>query len=426
MAKRAAATSTIDPPDAGANGAAAPSASDADEADAILAETQAANPRPPKSSIHRVDRESGTQQWLAEVATNVLSAEYIARRFGGGKYYVRHRKIEPGGGYKYSGSDTYDIDPSVKPDPPAAPPSSAGVEAIAVPPGGNIADTILNAGVLQMLQQMNAQNQLTLAMVERMRKGDDSPRASIPDMITAAATLVGALAPLFQNRKDPAELALKLAEAMKPAATPAPASSDVLTAFEKGMAVVSRLRDRDASSAGGDSYVPVIVEGIKTLGTALGGIASERATAAANARLEPRPPAPLAIAAPSPPPSHTPNGEDPTTVLPPNARPWLVAARPHLPMLLSLSRVMGADAAAATINRNLTDDQFFDLVEDIRDETPPGFGGRLLALYPAAATISAEWFTELLQHLLSSVDESDAGESTNGAAGQAPAAAERP
>jgi len=404
--------------DANTNGGAPAAVSDRDEADAILAEAASGNPKPPKSAIYRIDRESGTQKWLAEVATNLVSLEYVARRFGGGKYQIRHRTAEPGGGYKYAGNDTYEIDDSVKPEAAGrSSPAPANLDPL-VPPGGNIADTILNAGVLQMLQQMNAQNQLTLAMVERMRKSDDQPRASVPDMITAAATLVGALAPLFANRKDPAELALKLAEAMKPAAAPAPASTDVLSAFEKGMAVVSRIRDRTDGSSSSDSIMPVIAEGIKTLGTVVSGIATERQRAAGGAPADPRPHAPLALV----PPSSTPTAESPMNasrhelgiaVDPTNPRPWLRAAAPHLPMLLSLSRVMGADAAAATISRNLSDDEFFDLVDDIRDTTAPGFGGRLLQSFPAAATIDAAWFNELIKLLLAEAPDDDAGAASN-------------
>jgi len=428
MANRrtAAAAAPVDQVDTNANGASPPlvDADEASEADAILADAHSENPRPPKSAIYRVDRETGTQQWLAEVATNLVSLEYVARKFGGGKYTIRHRKVKAGGGYQYAGNDTYEIDPSVKPESPAAPASSGAAAGLAVPPGGNIADTILNAGVLQMLQQMNAQNQLTLAMVERMRKTDESPRASVPDMITAGAALVTALAPLFKDRKDPAELALKLAEAMRPAVAPAPASTDVLSAFEKGMAVVSRIRGQGASSS--DSIMPVIAEGIKTLGTVVSGIANERGRAAnGGAPIDPRPRPPLALvpssSTPESPPMIPPmNGAAAT---PASARVWFTAAAPLLPSLLSFARFMGPDAAAATISRNLSDEEFYDLVDDIRDASPPGFGGRLVQQFPAAASIDPAWFNDLIQLLLQEADapEESAGDEAE-ATGEPPAA----
>jgi len=212
MADRRRATKPLpaDHVDASSNGVAPTTidadAAESDEADAILSEAQGANPRPPKSAIYRVNPETGTQQWLAEVATSLLSLEYVGKRFGGGKYHIRHRKVQASGGYKYAGNDVYEIDPSVKPE--AAPAPAPSSDAIA-PPGGNIADTILNAGVLQMLQQMNAQNQLTLAMVERMRKTDDQPRTSVPELLTAAAPIVAAIIGVFKDRKDSTELALK-------------------------------------------------------------------------------------------------------------------------------------------------------------------------------------------------------------------------
>jgi hypothetical protein len=199
---------------------------------------------------------------------------------------------------------------------------------------------LTNAGIMQLFQTMQAQTSLTLGAVEKVLKADERPKG--PTFLEIAAALGPALAALnpiiskmLEGRKDPTDLALKVVTAMKQT-TPASSSGDMVEVFREGMALASRMNPRE--SAGGDSVMPVVAEGIKTLGTIVAGIMAERASAAGHA--------PASIHAPRLPasPITAPElraGAPIAEGLPVIDRPWLAAARPLFPSLMMAARFMG-------------------------------------------------------------------------------------
>jgi hypothetical protein len=246
-----------------------------------------------------------------------------------------------------------------------------------------------------MIAQMNAQTQLTVGMVKQLSEGNGTRGPSMLEILSSPAVIALATL-LLQNRKDPTDLALKIAEVMKPAAAPPAAASgtDVLSALEKGIALATRLGNRGGGGDGaGESIMPVVAEGIKGIAAVVGAIAQERANASGTGAA----PIPQRIAAPAPPPAVL--EHEGSHVAPPNDRPWLAVVRPSLGFLLDAARFMSPSSAADTIGRNLTDEQFTDLRDDIADVTPPGFLGRLAQEFPPIANVPAPWLAELVAEL---------------------------
>ncbi len=384
------------------------------EARELIADSQNANPKPPISVIYRAT-ETGRRLWLGEYATESVNPEFVAKKFGGGKFYVQHKTAEPGGGYKYAAHDTYDIDPSIKPEPLTAVGGvGEGSPAVAARPSrASTIESIMDAGVLQLLNQMNAQNELTLAMVKRL--ATDERRG--PDWVALLAAVSPILAELLKSRKDPTDVAVQLAKIMKPDAPAATNTADTLTTLERLLTLSRKMGGAGGGAGEGEgSVMPVVAEGMRTLGALVQGIVNERtikAEAAARAAgvpgtgapAEPHH-APLALVPDVPEPS----APMPTTSPTPAARPWIAAVGDRLPLLLSAAKFLTPNAAAETISRNLTDDAYFDLLEDIQDQTPPGFAGRLVAAFPAAESLPADWFEQVVQLLATEADDAGAGE----------------
>lgn len=406
------------------------------ESDEILEEARARSTRPPKSTIHRLNPETGARLWLAEVATDLISEEYIARRFGGGRYYVGHRRAEPGGGYVYDSHSTFDLDPSLKPDPAPANGNGHAVTAPAAAAGPISAAQLLDVGILQLLRQIEQGNEAHRAMLERMVKVDQAPRGPGPyDEIlkVVAPVLVKGLLDLMTQRADPIDQALKLRKLVPESSTP-----DVFSALEKTLAIASRLNGRASSSSsssddgGGDGMSTIILEALRTLQGIIGPRANGAAPNGEPIAVVDAPAAELTNPHQFSPPAPAP--ADPAVVgnIPPQPvtpssssdRPWLAAARPQLPTLLQFARLMPADAAASTIANNLTAAQLDDLLEDLEDQTAPGFFGRLAQQFPAAvAGAPAGWLEQVADVLLSWSDDDDGdGEESPAASSSTPAA----
>lgn len=70
------------------------------------------NEREPEARISYVD-DAGKDQYLDTVALSLVSEEWIAETYGGGKFKALKRGKTEGGKWGYIGHDTYDIDPSL-------------------------------------------------------------------------------------------------------------------------------------------------------------------------------------------------------------------------------------------------------------------------------------------------------------------------
>ena len=379
----------------------APPQVDDPAADAIIAEAQTDHIKPPKTIIQRIAPDTGERKFVGEVVTDLVTLEWLGRRFGGGKYSLTHRKAKPTGGYEYAAHETVHIDESIKPDPPAT--STTGEDLGSRAPGvapvssGNVIQQAMEAGVLSLIQQMQNQNQLTVAMIERLTKGEDRRG---PSMLEAITPFIPVIVEFVKSRKDPTDLAVQLATLMSKRDAGAAGPEQLVTMLEKGVSLATKLGDRAGGSS--DSIMPVVSEGVKVLGDVVGAVLAERAAA----RGEPARPLQLV---PSTTETPVPRSSPPTPPALPD-RPWLQFARPLIPSLVSAARFMPPDAAAATIAAQLSPAAFDDLVADIQDDTAPGFVGRLAQQFPAVAQLNPQWFQTMLTLLLEADDGADVGE----------------
>jgi hypothetical protein len=333
----------------------------------------------------------GKSSYAGEMSGAEFSLDTLLETYGGGdKSLVIYQ------GKMKKDTVRVSLDPSIPPRNPRMTRMMAGQ--VAASPAGDMSNMFATIMATQM-QGLSATQQMMTGMV------------------TAMTTLMTA-----RPEKDPTDMALKLAEVLRPKDGGGGAAvADIMAMFERGMNVGKSINGGGDS----DSVMPVISEGVKTLGHLIDGIVTEKkanAEAIRRGTLAPshNPPVPL-LAAPvtevAPPQSH----EEPMSV-----RPWVDAARPHMGMLLKASAFLSPHAAADTVARSLSDDQFFDLVADIEDQAPPGFGQRLLAYFPDAAAVNPVWIGELVAVILSDYvkgddesedDEPHGGPSTNGAKG---------
>ena len=370
----------------------APAPRDDPAADATIAATREQLAKPPKTTIHRVDTDDGEQKFCATVLTELATEEFIARRFGPGKYRLSHRKSSENGSYTYAGADTVEIDEraveaidkrdDVETDP------AAGASSPAVPAGGNILERAMEAGVLRLLEQSARQNDLTIAMIERLRK--DEGGRSPTDWVALFVAVAPIIKELLASRKDPTEVAIAIANVMKKNSDAGP---DPLASLERVISIANKIGDRTSDSS--DSILPIVGKGVEALGGIVEAVLADRRAARGDA---------AAVGTPSNPPLALVPNVDEAAAVPKSSsvpdRPWIAAARPQLALLLAAARFMPAGAAAETIAANLTAAQFDDLLTDIEDTTAPGFAGRLVQLIPQVGQIRPEWFQELLRELL--------------------------
>lgn len=179
-------------------------------ADAVIEETAAANPKAPEATIYRKDAETGQEKWVAKVASSIVSHEWIAKKFGGGEYRVQHRKPNATGKLVYGAQETYMIDPAVQPERPTL--GGDGVTATGAP--GERREMIMDAALMGLIQQMGNNNTAALEMMRSMNQQPqrETKPLDIVGIITAVSSLVAAIAPFFERKKDAMETAREIAE----------------------------------------------------------------------------------------------------------------------------------------------------------------------------------------------------------------------
>lgn len=368
-------------------------------AEAMIDATREQNAKPPKTLIHRVDPETGDRKYVARVTTDLATEEFIAKRYGPGKYSLTHTTAGDNGAYAYHSHDTFIIDDAAALDPegPQETPPAAGASspAVAPPAGANILERAMEAGVLRLLEQSARHNDLAIAMVQRITEATDRPRGpSLIEIIAAATPIITAI---IESRKDPTETAMALATLMSKRSD---GGEQMAAMFERGISLATKF---SAPAGGEGGMMPAVVgEGIKVLGGIVDAIVSERRRGGPVVTLGPdgQPLESLAGAS-SPAPLHLVPNDTPVAHTPaPGAAPdrlWIASARGQLPLLLSAARFMPAGAAAETIAANLSPSAFEDLLNDLE---APGFAQRLAAVFPQIEGIRPEWFAELVATLL--------------------------
>jgi hypothetical protein len=221
---------------------------------------------------------------------------------------------------------------------------------------------------------------------------------SAQSMNTMMTGIIGALTAVMtatKPAKDPTEIALEIAKAMKGNGGD---DSRTLDMLKFGLDIGERIGGGRGED---DGVMSAVNKGLDTLGEVVRGIVEDRRAA----RALPQPVADV--------PAPTATQQQPTTEGAPVAtgndesvkgaiRPWVAAARPYIGQLFAAWRFMKPNAAAATIADNLDDDQFFDLLDDIQDPDGGGFGVRLREYFPKEVeSVDPNWIGEVLSILLS-------------------------
>lgn len=233
-------------------------------------------------------------------------------------------------------------------------------------------------------------------------------------MMTGMVSAMTAVMTATKPANDPMELALKVAELVRPAG--GGSVTEAMTMFREGMQLAERYAGKDDD----DGVMSVVGKGMDTLAVLVGGIVeSHKAKQVAVV------PAPTSTDFPGAPrgpgDTITTAPYDPTLPIEGNGvaphlsvRPWVDAARPSIGALINASRFLSAASAAEAISNMLTDEQFNDLIDDIQDETNGGFGARLRAYFPDAIndSINAEWIGGIVQILLTEYVGDDEEEPT--------------
>lgn len=226
-------------------------------------------------------------------------------------------------------------------------------------------------------------------------------------MQTSSQATMQAMTAMLTARpeKDPTELAIKMAELMKPNGNGGGGSAaELLTVFREGVKMATDLSGKDNDD---DGTTGLIRDGLGVVGKAL-----EAARPPQVVQVQ-APPQQRALPNPStlpivPTPPATPPADDPTAPHA-NDRPWIVAARPMIPRLAAALAFLSGDSAAVELLRRADDNVVQDLMDDVDDETPPGFIGRVTALFPAFKP-SPEWSEQFVETLRANVTAEDEGD----------------
>lgn len=284
------------------------------------------------------------------------------------------------------------LDPSIPPRNPRVPKVTGGQSSGS--PGFGEISSVLAAMAQSQMAQSSAQSSAMAQSSQMMGQ-----------MMTA---VVGAMATMMTARpeKDPLDIAVKIAELSRGNAAPGGDMAQMIDMMERGMRIGEKLGGKDD----GDGVMGVVGEGMKTLGVLVDGIVTTKKLeaqrtqgAVPNAGTATVPVRELVLMKGA---SENPTTEEANV---PAVRPWVDVSRPQIGLLLSAAKFMSPAAAAETVANSMADDVFFDLIDDIRDQTAPGFGARLLQYFPAASTVKPEWIGELVRVLLTEhvQDEAD-------------------
>lgn len=328
----------------------------------------------------------GRAAYAGDMSVDGFSLDVLLDTYGGGE-----KSLVVYQGKTKKETIRVSLDPSIPARNPRTPKALAGQAAPSAPGVSDLA-AVMAANAQSQGQMMQTTMQMMTGMM-----------TAVTAMMTA------------RPEKDPMETALKMAEVMGGKDRQGGTATEMFEIFERGMNIGKAVTAKDE----GDGVMEVVGEGMKTLGVLVNGIVESKKAEAAGRRALPAQGGSGAAANTTDGPSGgIPHGasEDRTHVeggattddtsavvgrIPvTSVRPWVDAARPHMGMLLQAARFMPATAAAETISKNLPDEAFFDLIDDIRDQAEPGFGPRLLQYFPAASKVPAEWIGELVMVLL--------------------------
>lgn len=323
----------------------------------------------------------GKASYAGDVSGDGFSLDVLLDTFGGGE-----KSLVIMQGKTKVDTVKVSLDPSIPPKNPRMP-KVAAVQ----PAAGGLPDL---AGVFAAMatSQMQSAQMMTTMM------------GGVVSALTAVMTA-------SKPQTDPMDTALRMAEVMNKRGDGG-GVSEAMTMFREGMQLAERYAGKGGDED--DGVMGVVSKGMDTLAVLINGIVEERKGKAAAVRTLPAPAATNGDGTPPPAPAPVEG-----SAVPANARPWVAAVGPHINQLLGAASFMPAEAAAATINKMLNDEQFSDLIDDIQQQEGGGFGTRLVEYFPQTQSVSPEWLGGVIQELLEyvEVDDDEATPPVNGNGG---------
>lgn len=183
--------------------------------------------REPEAQVKRVDPITGKITYLDTVAASIVSEEWLAENYGGGRYQI-YRRGYVNGRWQYAGHETFAIDESIpfkgslkaqrnkqrERDELRGSLHDADGKVLRDFGGGDDGgfDDIIKSGIISMMREQQQQSQLTtqmvMGMMEQSRAGAAAERQAMMEMMRAmressasktdVVGLIGALTPLAQ------------------------------------------------------------------------------------------------------------------------------------------------------------------------------------------------------------------------------------
>lgn len=174
-------------------------------------------PKAAEAIIYRYG-EDGKEGLLDTVAAGLITAEYISREYGGGKYRIQFRKPNATGKMTFGPQKEFDIDRSI----PSQPPKWARRAAIHNPDGSVVggasgregSSSTLDAMMLSMFQQ-----QTSFIQTLQSERGS-KPSVDWSTIIPAATGLLSTLVTVMMSRKSTIEEMAPLLALMKSEKSP--------------------------------------------------------------------------------------------------------------------------------------------------------------------------------------------------------------
>lgn len=216
-----------------------------DAASAQLARTSTPGSNATRVHVYRINPQSGGEAYVTSLSPDAFSEEWLASQCGGGRYINRYY-ISTEKGWKFVRDVVIEIDPAIPTRLPGQlTTASPSAGAAANPAQPSIADTAVLAIIQQGQAMASQQAQITAAMIKDMSASRSSfdPTTWLQALGPIVAPIVAGL----MNRKDPIELAAKLAELKQPSG-PTAQLNDVLALAER---LARRTGGREASRDGG-------------------------------------------------------------------------------------------------------------------------------------------------------------------------------
>lgn len=330
------------------------------QAEEEIEEASSESPRQAEATIWRADADTGEHKFCAKVAAGTVNHDWLAKRFGGGKFLVRFKKPDATGRrLVYDHQKWFHVDESVMPVPTQTVYNPDG--SIVGTPGVDPMATARDAAMLSFIQTMNASvnaqltsmretSQLTMTLMERLAK----PREISPALTAVLAAIGPALPSLAEKLLGKGDNTMEIVRTVLELAKPAPTNS-----MKETLEVVALIREQFGDSAPTDS-MGLLDKGLSVISGMVGGAQNRQPAAPEHPALPaPQQVDPAQIELPM-----TPAPQPTTPVRRFPSRLWRDRIVSNLPQLLSFRAFLSPENAAEQFADNASDVEWKDFEND--------------------------------------------------------------